>query len=308
MQIASNLAELQLTTDSMIAIGVFDGMHKGHQYLIQQLVTEARESGVAAGVMTFNPHPDEIIRGVTGRIYLTTLEERADILASLGVDYLVNYPFTRAVMEMRARDFVTELVQHTRPIALWVGTDFALGYKREGNIQFLQEQGQIYRFSVRALELVKLQGVTINSSAIRGALASGQLATANELLGRPYTVSGIVVDGLKRGRQIGFPTANIAVPEHKTVPANGVYAGWLTLGDERFMGATNIGYNPTFGNQSITVETHILDFDRDIYGKTVTFQFVKRLRPETKFDGVQALIEQLGKDVIATRELLGVQA
>lgn len=309
MQHVYQLEDLTINTQgSVVTIGVFDGMHRGHRQLIQNLVDEAHERGLLAGVMTFHPHPDEVLRGEVGRYYLTTVDERAALLAALGVDYLVTHPFNREVMQIQAADFVNRLVRHMNLRSLWVGADFALGYKRQGNVAFLTEQGLHHQFDVRAIDLVDTSGGQIVSSTlIRQALLRADLPTAQQLLGRRYSIGGEVIHGKKRGRQLGYPTANIAVPDGKLIPANGVYAGWAVLSGERFMAATNVGYSPTFGNDAVTVEAFLLDFDRDIYGETLTFEFEAYLRPEMKFDGLDALIVQMRADVLRTRELLSVQ-
>lgn len=288
----------------MLTIGVFDGVHRGHQHVIESLVEEARQRDLLAGVMSFHPHPDEILHGAKGRYYLTTVEERAQLLFDLGVDYVVTHPFSREVMQIRAADFVDRLVEYVKLKWLWVGTDFALGHEREGNVAFLTEQGQSKGFSVKALALVDSAERVVSSTDIRSALASGDMTTAKQLLGRSYQISGPVVHGEKRGRQLGYPTANIAVPDGKLIPANGVYASWAYWNGERLMGATNVGYSPTFGNKAVTVETYILDFGRDIYGETLAVSFETYLRPEMKFDGLDALIAQMGHDVETGRAYL----
>jgi len=304
MQHVDKLEALQLDRPSMLAIGVFDGLHRGHQHLIKSLVQEAHSNGKLAGVMTFHPHPDEVLQGPKGRYYITTVDERADLMAEFGADFLITHPFNREVMQIRAADFVDRLVEYLNICGLWVGEDFALGYKREGNVAFLTQQGEIKDFTVRAIPLVDYEDHIVNSSTIRKALHEGDVETANDWLGRSYSVRGEVIHGKKRGRQLGFPTANIAVPAGKLIPANGVYAGWVYLNGKRYMGATNVGYSPTFGNEAVTVETFILDFADDIYGEQLTFTFEKYLRSEMKFNGLDALIEQMQKDVETTRQHL----
>lgn len=304
MQHVYKLEDLQLDKPSMVTIGVFDGLHRGHQHLIRSLVAEAHRDNLLAGVMTFHPHPDEVIQGVKGRYYLTTIEERAVLLEGLGVDYLVTHPFNRDVMQVRAADFVARLVEYMKLCCLWVGADFALGYKREGNVAFLTEQGAVHGFTVSAIELVDSESNVVSSTTIRAALLDGDLRTSHNLLGRSYSVAGKVIHGKKRGRELGYPTANIDVPAHKLIPANGVYAGWAFLNDVRHMAAINVGYSPTFGNKDVTVEAYLLDFQREIYGETLTITFEKYLRPEMKFNSLDELIEQMGKDVERGRAYL----
>jgi len=292
-----NLSDASLNQPSIVTIGVFDGVHRGHQYLIKRLVEEARASGRLAVVLTFFPHPDIVLRGLHGRYYLTTAEQKANLLMELGVDYVVTQPFDEEVRHIRAADFVDQLLKHLKLSSLWVGSDFAMGYKREGNVPFLKAQGTEKGFTVHEIDLIAAEGLTISSTAIREAIQSGEVEQAGEWLGRGYSVKGEVVHGEKRGRQIGFPTANTAVWSEQVIPANGIYASWVRLGEERFMAATNVGVRPHFDGTTVTVEPYILDFDREIYGEQLEVSFEIRLRAEAKFNSLQELIDQIGRDV-----------
>jgi riboflavin kinase/FMN adenylyltransferase len=305
----SDLASIRLERPSIVTIGVFDGVHRGHQLLIRSLVDAARARDSLAVVITFFPHPDVFLKALTGRFYLTTPEDRAQLLMQMGVDYVYTLPFDDALRRIRAADFVERLLEHLHMEALWVGSDFALGYKREGDVAYLQRIGAERGFSLHVVDLLPDQGRAISSTAIREALAIGQVEEARELLGRPYHVSGEVVHGLARGRIIGFPTANIAVWDELIIPANGVYAGWASLDGEPepYMAVTNVGVRPTFDGHGVTVEVHLLDFDRDIYGRTLTFTFEKRLRFEQRFSDVDALIAQIRADAAAARDFLTMQ-
>lgn len=305
-----DISEAQIDTPSMVTIGVFDGVHLGHQYLIRRLVEKAHNAGMSAVVMTFHPHPDVVIRDIKERYYLTTPEQRAEELLKLGVDCVVTHPFNDAIRQIRAADFVDQLSRHLNLKVLRVGKDFALGYKREGNVAFLTQLGAEKGFDVQPIELVELPETheIISSTAIRNALGRGDMSAVREMLGRSYVLSGEVVHGKKRGRGLGFPTANIAVWEKQIIPANGIYAGWATLDGERFMAMTNVGISPTFMNTDITVEAYLLDFDRDIYGKTLTLTFEKYLRSEAKYDGLDALIAQITRDVENGRAYLSGEA
>jgi riboflavin kinase/FMN adenylyltransferase len=300
-----HLAQAQLERPSLVTIGVFDGVHKGHQHLIRQLVNEAHTHQRQAVVLTFFPHPDVVLRGLEGRYYLTTPEQKAELLMALGVDCVVTHPFDDNVRQMRAADFVDELLSHLKMESLWVGADFAMGYKREGNVPFLKEQGAQKGFTVHEIDLMAAEGTAISSTAIRQALQEGHVEQAKAWLGRGYSVRGEVVHGEGRGRQIGYPTANMAVWKEQVIPANGVYAGWAYLNGERFMAATSVGLNPTFeGGKQVSVEPYLLDFDRDIYGQQLEITFETWLRPEEKFTSIEALIEQIGRDVEAGRQYL----
>lgn len=302
----SAFAAAEADRPSLVSIGVFDGVHRGHQYLIQQLVDEAQRRQQRAVIVTFFPHPDVVLRGISGRYYLTTPEYRAELLGRLGVEAVITLPFDDRLRHQRAAAFVDELLTHLKLSSLWITADFALGYQREGDFAFLSAQGQAKGFEVHPVDLLMQNGgEVIRSSAIREVLQHGEVDRAERLLGRHYHVSGEVVHGDQRGRTIGFPTANLAVWDELVLPANGVYAGWALLNGEKFAAVTNIGVRPTFDGVQTRVEAHLLDFDRDIYGQTLAFDFVARLRGEQKFSGIEALVAQIRTDVEQGRKLLG---
>jgi riboflavin kinase/FMN adenylyltransferase len=306
MQHVASLADVEIDKPSVVTIGIFDGIHRGHQALIQRIVETAHQAQRLAVVLTFHPHPDVVLRNIETRYYLTTPEYRARLLGDMGVDVVVTHPFDNNVRSIRAAEFVVKLVKHLHMKDLWVGKDFALGYKREGNVDFLTKMGAELDYTVSPIELVGKNngGDTITSTAIREHLEKGEIEAAAKLLGRSYCVSGEVVEGNKRGRTIGFPTANMAVWEQQVLPANGVYAAWATLGAERFMAVTNVGVRPTFDGTTITVEPHLLNFDRDIYGEILSLTFEARLRREQKFDSIESLKAQLHRDIAQGRDLL----
>lgn len=303
-----HLQDIVLDRPSVVTIGVFDGVHRGHQYLLSRLVEAAHSKGLLAVVLTLFPHPDRILHKLEGRYYLTTAERKAELLGELGIDVVVTHPFDDQVRQIRAASFVEQLQTHLRLSSLWVTADFAMGYQREGNFAYLSQLGRERGFEVQQLDLILAEqnGETISSSQIRQALTAGQVTQAAQWLGRPYRVDGIVVKGDQRGRTIGFPTANLQVWDEQVIPATGVYACWAWVEGERHMAVTNIGYRPTFDGQGIRVETHLLDFDRDIYGQTVGIELIERLRGEQKFDGLPALIAQIQADTARGRELLSV--
>lgn len=300
-----DLARATPDRPSILTIGVFDGVHRGHQYLINQLVAQARATNRQAVVLTLFPHPDIVLRGLTGRYYLTTPEQKSTFLHDLGVDLVITYPFDEKVRTMRAAAFVDDLLHHLKLESLWVTADFALGYQREGNFQFLQAQGAEKGFEVVSVDLLSNSHQSaISSTAIREALLIGQIEMANDWLGRSYAVEGEVVHGDHRGRTIGFPTANIDVWSEQVVPANGVYACYATLNGEKFRAVTNIGQRPTFNGTGTRIEAHLLDFDLEIYGEKLALEFVTRLRGEQKFNGIEALVAQIRTDVERGRQLL----
>lgn len=311
MQHVTRMEDANPSGPTIVAVGMFDGVHLGHQHLLTRLVEAARLGGYTPAVLTFFPHPDVVMgRAASERHYLMSPDDRAAMLGSLGIELVVTHPFDDTVRVIRAADFVDRMVAHLKLGELWVGADFALGYKREGDVEFLRQQGVSKGFRLRSIGLVggESNDKIISSGAIRLALRAGDVARANTWLGRPYRMAGEVVHGDQRGRLIGFPTANIAVWDQLLLPANGVYAGWARLGDERFMAVANIGLRPTFDGQTITVEAYLLDFDREIHGEWLAFDAVERLRSEMRFPGVEALIAQIGQDVEQARALLAERA
>ncbi|MBN2305238.1 MAG: bifunctional riboflavin kinase/FAD synthetase [Anaerolineae bacterium] len=310
MQHVYDLTDASPAGPTIVAVGMFDGVHRGHQHLIRRLVDTARAQGYVPTVLTFFPHPDIVLGRAAGRYYLTTPEQRARLFHNLGVECVVTHPFNDSVRQVRAADFVDRLLTYLKLRELWVGTDFALGHKREGNIDFLREQGAAKGFTLRAVDLLTndSSGRTISSSGIREALNTGDITRATFWLGRPYRLVGEVVRGDGRGRTIGFPTANMDLWDQQILPKNGVYAGWARLGDEVHMAVANLGRRPTFDGGIVRMEAHLLDFDRSIYGETLAFEFVVRLRDEQRFDGIDALVAQIRRDAAQARVLLAGEA
>ncbi|MBV6394513.1 MAG: Riboflavin biosynthesis protein RibF [Anaerolineales bacterium] len=304
MQHYRSLADVKIA-NAWLTIGVFDGIHRGHQALLKQLTAGAQRDGAPAVLLSFHPHPANVLSGRDLRL-LTTPEERADLAASLGVDAVITEPFTRDLAETSAHDFMSRLKSHLGLSRLLIGYDFALGKNREGNAQRLAELGRAMGYTVEIVPAVSDESGVISSTAIRKLISAGNVTEAAKLLGRNYSLCGPVLHGDGRGRRIGVPTANLGCPESKSLPPNGIYACWARIGAERFMAATNIGVNPTFtpDKRSITVEAHLLDFDRDIYDQTLTIEFVARLRDELKYESVETLVNQIHKDVAETRSAL----
>ncbi|HEU5098713.1 MAG TPA: bifunctional riboflavin kinase/FAD synthetase [Roseiflexaceae bacterium] len=291
--------------DTVLTIGAFDGVHRGHQHLIGSAVRRARELGCQSAVLTFDPHPDLVIHPDRDRLYLTSLEERAELIAGLGADLLIVMPFTRETMGLTALEFMSQVRRSVALCELWIGWDFALGRKREGNLARLRELGQQLGYSVHPVDAFALaDGTPVSSTRIRNALAQGDLETAALLLGRSFAVQGLVVEGDRRGRTIGFPTANIDVDPRHVLPADGVYVCDAEVGGRRYGAVTNIGLRPTFDGTRRKVEAYLLDFVDTIYGDTLRLTLRHRLRGEQKFDGIAALITQITADVAAARAWL----
>ena len=304
MQHYRSLADVSLQ-NAWLTVGVFDGIHRGHQAILRQLAAGAHANGAPAILLTFDPHPAMVLAGRDLKL-LTTPDERAELASSLGLEAVITHPFDRAVSEMSAHDFMARLKDHLGLSRLLIGYDFALGKGREGNAGRLSELGRELGYSVSVVEAVSDESGVISSTEIRKLVSLGNVAAAANLLGRPYALSGPVIHGDGRGRRINIPTANLHYPESKLLPANGIYACRARLGADYFAAAVNIGFNPTFtpDKRTVNVEAHILDFDRDLYDEQVTLEFIARLRDEAKFDSVEALLAQIHADIEQTREIL----
>lgn len=305
MRHITSLLDARLDRPSVVTIGAFDGVHRGHQHLVRELVEYAQQRDLAPVVLTFFPHPEMVLRGSRPGFYLTMPEAKARLLSELGVDLVVTHPFDEEVRRIRAADFVTNLLESLKMASLWVGADFAMGYQREGNVDFLRQQSEARGFELRVVDLMNAGGERVSSSRIREALAVSEVGEAARLLGRPHMVHGEVVRGEGRGRTIGIPTANLDIPRELAVPARGVYAGWVEFDDSRKAAVVNIGLRPTFdGSGAQTVEAHLLDFSGDLYGKTVRLYFTDWLRAEQKFSSIDALVAQIHLDIERARTLL----
>ncbi|OGO51192.1 MAG: riboflavin biosynthesis protein RibF [Chloroflexi bacterium RBG_16_68_14] len=286
---------------SAVTIGKFDGVHRGHRYLVGRLLERAREQGLASVVITIYPHPITVLRPGTPITYLCSLEERVALLRSLGVDEVGVLSFTSELAQLSYRDFLALLVEQLQLRLLLVGPDFALGRDRAGNVEALHALGEERGFQVE-VPLMLNEGVAkVGSDAIRQALARGEMETVTQLLGRPFALRGPVVRGAERGQRIGFPTANIAVAPDLALPKFGVYVTWAYLGEAAYPSVTNIGQRPTFDESRPTVETHLLDFEGDCYERELRIELLHRLRDEQRFPGVEELVTQIRRDVAAAR-------
>jgi riboflavin kinase/FMN adenylyltransferase len=291
---------------SVVTIGVFDGVHRGHQALVGRVCEEARARGLVAGVVTFHPNPVTVLRPEVTLSYLTSLERRVELLREAGAGWVAVVQFTSELALVSAADFARMLVEDAGMRLLIVGENFRLGRGREGDVPRLREIGAEFGFAVQTVPLVEGDEEEISSTRIRRALAGGDMRTVSDLLGRPYSLRGPVLHGEERGRSLGFPTLNIGVSADQALPPDGVYVTRAEIqsgGDwgRVLHGATNIGTQPTFDGTRRRIETHLLDFDGDLYGQVVNIELLQRLREERKFDGVDALVAQIERDVAETR-------
>jgi len=319
MQVFHDLSHSISDLPTVLTIGAFDGVHLGHQQLIRSVVKSARDKGYCSALVTFFPLPS-VVLGRAAPFYLTSNEEKLAQLERLGLDVVVIVEFTPETAQVRAAQFVNLLIENLRLREMWIGHDFALGYKREGNAEFLRaigaergvergaERGAERGYAVHSFEPVMLDGQPVSSSRIRDALRAGDMRQSNACLGRPFQLSGVVVQGAQRGRSLGVPTANLSVWAEHAVPANGIYACRARVGGATASldAVTNIGTRPTFDNGMRTIEAHLLDAkrDADLYGQTMALDFIAYQRPEVKYDSVEALVAQMREDVRIAREIL----
>lgn len=287
-------------------IGTFDGVHRGHQAILGPMVRAAHEAGSPAVVVTFFPHPVVVLRGINEPISLTTPDERAQLLGSLGVDTVVTLTFDRALASWTAEEFMRVMSARLGLRQLWVGDDFALGRNRQGDIPTLRAIGEKLGYTVHVTSEVDIDGSRVTSSLIRGLVRKGDVSQAARLLGQPYALEGPVAHGDGRGRGLGFPTANVDYRPEKITPTYGVYATWIWVGGHRLPSVTSVGVRPTFDPPDSTprVEAYLIDYEGDLYDQTVRVEFLEFLRPELRFSSVQALIDQMVLDTQNAREVL----
>ena len=292
---------------TLLTIGNFDGVHLGHRALIEEMVRAARGKRSWAGLLAFDPHPLAVLAPERPLAFLTSPEERLELLGAYGLDFVVIHRFTLATARTPARKFVSALQERLRLAELWVGPDFTLGQRQEGDVAALQTLGEELGFELHVMQPFCLEGQSVRSTRIRALLQQGSVHEAAGLLGRPYRLRGQVVSGAGRGRTLGFPTVNLEMEPGRVLPGDGIYAGWVEVGDQRYAAAINLGIRPTFKTDEPqrTVEAYLLDFEGQLYGQTVMLTFVERLRPESRFKSADELVEQIARDVIATRRVLG---
>jgi len=306
MEVLHDLEEAQglLKGGSCVTIGNFDGVHVGHQALLNKLIERARTLGVDSVVLTFDPHPLKVLKGSCPP-FITPMSQKLELLEKQGIDITLTLRFDEAFAQISARTFVEDiLIGALKMREMVIGYDYGFGRGREGNYHLLQRMGKEYGFVVWRVEPIYVNGEVVSSTRVRNLVQAGRVWEVRTLLGRFYQVSGKVIEGFRRGGPLlGIPTANLKLVD-ELFPKEGVYAVWVEVGEEIYEGVANIGYNPTFGNNVLSVETHILDFSRDIYGEKIRVHFVDRIRDERRFSSVEELKTQILKDIDAGREIL----
>lgn len=292
--------------NAWLTIGSFDGVHRGHQEIIHKMTAGAHTAGAPAVVLAFFPHPAIVLRKRQELYYLTTPEERAEIMEGFGVDVVITQPFNLEIANMEARQFLLDLKAHLALSHLWVGYDFALGRGREGDVSTLRSLGKELGYQLHVVKPVQAANGYVSSSLIRNKLAEGDMNIVSQLLGRRYQIEGSVIHGDGRGQALGIPTANLEVWPERALPKAGVYVCRAHNGNESWGALTNVGVRPTFEAKPVSprVEAHLLDFDRDLYGQSICLEFITRLRDEQRFPNVQALVAQIQQDILRGREIL----
>jgi riboflavin biosynthesis protein ribF len=293
---------------TVLTIGTFDGVHLGHQKIVERVVTTARQEGLLATVFTFFPHPRMVVQHDKGLKLIHTLEEKKQLLQQLGVDLLVVQPFNEAFAQLTAEEFVsTILVQHLNVKKVIIGYDHRFGRNRTANIDDMRLFGEKYGFAVEEISVQEVDEVSVSSTKIREALNKGDVTTAEHYLGTPYSLTGTVVHGLKLGRTLGYPTANIQVTEdYKLIPKDGVYAVYSYIGSRKVYGMMSIGKNPTIEGKGASIEVYFFDFNGNLYDQKLTIEFVQYLREEQKFATIDLLKKQLQDDETAARKAIAV--
>lgn len=292
---------------SVVTIGVFDGVHRGHQQIIGHTVRRAAERGLRSVVVTFDPHPSEVVRPGSHPAVLTEPARKAELMAEIGVDVLCVLPFTQEFSRLSAEAFVHDvLVEHLHAAHVVVGENFRFGHRAAGDVALLTRLGRTFGFAVEGAPLVSDNDTVFSSTYIRACVAAGDVAAAAAALGRPHRLEGVVVRGDRRGRQLGFPTANLLTRPYAAIPADGVFAAWLIRDKDgdRLPAAVSIGTNPSFAGQERRVEAYVIDFDEDLYGEHVALDFIARLREMRTYQTVDPLVAQIEQDVVETRKLL----
>jgi len=312
MRVYRGLDDLQPLPNAVVTSGTFDGVHRGHQTILQRLTEVARTSDGQSVLITYWPHPRTVVANDSQDLkLLTTLDEKIALLEQAGVDHLVVIPFTRSFSQLTSEEYIRQiLIDKIGTKKLVIGYDHRFGRDREGGFDYIRAHQSEYGFEVEEIPRQDVEAVGVSSSKIRAALSEGNVHTANLFLGRPYSLTGTIVKGRQLGRTIGFPTANMQVDDPvKLIPANGVYAvdvlyAGQSTNDQLLGGMLNIGFRPTVAGTNQTIETYIFDFEKDIYGEHLTLRFREFLRPEQKFDGLPALVEQLKRDEESARTVL----
>jgi len=305
MEIEQELANIGPQGETLLTIGVFDGVHAGHRYLLETLQQQAAEKNLLSGVVTFNPHPQSILHPHNQLLWLSDPEDRVKSLQKLGINLVAVLTFTPEVAQLSAQEFMSLVKKLLRMRSIMVGPDFTLGRGQEGNIQLLRTLGREMKFSVEVIPPYTINGEVVSSTLIRQALTQGDMGKVKRLMGHYFQIGGKVIASDRRGRILGFPTANLYIKPQQALPGNGIYATITQVYDKQFPSATNIGTRPTFGEGEKNVETHLLNYKGDLYGKEIRVEFMQKLRDEQHFPSSEELKAQIRKDIRQVEAILG---
>ena len=304
MQYLNDLKQNEIKKESLLAIGVFDGVHLGHQHLFNNLINTAKDHQLLSGVLTFKNHPATVLNSNFKPQLITSPVEKIKLIESTGIDFVVPITFDKTLANLSAKSFIELIQKHLNMKGISVGPDFHMGTNREADVTKLQTMGLKMGFFVNIPTLYEKTEIPVRSTSVRNSLISGNIKLANSILGRNFSLSGKIVKGFQRGKELGFPTANLSFDENQLIPENGIYATKVYLKNITYNGATSIGTNPTFQNQHKTIETFILNFNQDIYGESIKLEFIDKIRDEQSFKSVESLIIQMKKDVQKIQQML----
>ena len=302
MKVIKAIKDIDIEFDTVVTIGNFDGVHKGHQVLIEKTATYAKARGIKSAVFTFLNHPiNYFVPEKVKNIFDEKEKER--LIEGFGIDYLIDIPFDKAMTQISAEQFVVKILKdkiHAKKIV--VGHDFTFARNKEGNVKVLKELGHEYGIEVEIVQPIKINGIRVSSTFIRELISEGRIDEIPQYLGTPYVIEGEIIHGKANGRKMGYPTANISLKDQIIKPKNGIYASRVIIDGKKYFGATNVGMNPTVNGKYLSIETNILNFDEDIYGKRVRIEFLEKIRDEKKFESLDELKKQLDLDTGFVRQ------
>ncbi len=302
MKIFDSLESVQNIEPTVIALGNFDGVHRGHQQIIERTVKSAEAASLKSAVFTFSNHPRTLLKKLPAVKNILYAEEKAAIIEDMGIDYFFNIPFTEEILTMSPERFVKEILVDAFHIReAYCGFNYNFGYKAAGTPEVLMHEGLRHGFGIHVQEAFKIDDIVVSSTYIRKLIEEGKMEECAKFMGRPYAIGGEVVVGNKLGRTIGFPTSNIMIDESMATPSNGVYITYCNYNGVKYPSITNVGRKPTIGTYAKNMETHIFNFDKELYGKEIRVEFVKKTRDEKKFDGVDTLSAQIKSDCIMAK-------
>lgn len=302
MKVIKAIKDIDIEFDTVVTIGNFDGVHKGHQVLIEKTATYAKARGIKSAVFTFLNHPiNYFVPEKVKNIFDEKEKER--LIEGFGIDYLIDIPFDKAMTQISAEQFIVKILKdkiHAKKIV--VGHDFTFARNKEGNVKVLKELGHEYGIEVEIVQPIKINGIRVSSTFIRELISEGRVDEIPQYLGTPYVIEGEIIHGKANGRKMGYPTANISLKDQIIKPKNGIYASRVIIDGKKYFGATNVGMNPTVNGKYLSIETNILNFDEDIYGKRVRIEFLEKIRDEKKFESLDELRKQLDLDTGFVRQ------